>query len=393
MASSFPALKGHMGDIDFFVTVMKLGEVVKQVSYAEEVQNWDAGIPSEYKKQRKLNLSRIVNEMVPYLTTAPDHFYAAITAEVNRPGDPKNSIVFQPLPDQGDSVVLVGTVKFDGSETVLALDGQHRLKSVELALKEQPDLAREAIAVILVPGKGHRRSQQLFTDLNRYAKQPSKTLNLLFEHREFFARVAKGVADSATSFKDRVNLETNSLGRKSRHHITLAVLYECVLSLLDGRYDDSEIEEPRLNEAVSSVAHVYDDILFPALPDFQKLMDGVVTPYDLRCKYIYSHSVGQQAIAKAVRAAQEAVGPEWENVVSEGFRKIDWRITNPEWEGSAVQGGSIYTRRQNVEHSATLLKLKLGLPVSDTERDSLKNAITATNPNAILPQPVVQVAA
>lgn len=389
MASSFPALRGVMGDLEYYITIMKLGELVKQVGYAEDLQKWDEGIPSEYKKQRKLNMSRITTEMVPYLTANPDHFYAAITAEVERPGDPTSKINFEPTEGSDE----VGVVKFDGSENIMALDGQHRLKSIELALKDHPDLARESVAVLLVPGKGFRRSQQLFSDLNRYAKQPSKTLNLLFEHREFFAGVAKEVAENAATFKDRVNLETNSLGRKTRHHITLAVLYECVVSLLDGHYSDKESDTKKMQEAVKRVIHIYDDVIVPVLPEFRDMLAGHFMPYDLRCKYIYPHSVGEQAIAKAVRACQDQFDAKWEDVVKQAFPKIDWRLVNPEWEGSAVQGGSIYTRRQNVEHTATFLKLKLGVPIPQVESDSLKAAIEATDSSRRLPEPVIKLRA
>ena len=388
MASEFPALKGHMGELEYYVMMMKLGEVVKNIGYAEELQKWSEGIPSAVKKQRKLNMSRVINEMVPYLTVTPDHFYAAITAEMERPGDPKNTIFFEPQ----NGTDHIGFVKFDGTEQIMALDGQHRLKSIELALKEHPDLSRESIAVILVPGKGHRKSQQLFSDLNRYAKQPSKTLNLLFEHREFFARVAKTVADEAATFKDRVNLETNSLGRKSRHHITLAVLYECVVSLLDGQYQDSETNDRKLKEAVDRVVHVYDEVVTPQLPEFERMLKGEFIPYDLRCKYIYSHSVGQQAIAKAIRSCQDNLKSKWEDAVARSFAKIDWRIANPEWEGSALQGGAIYTRRQNVEHAATFIKMKIGIPVTQVESASLKSALEASDLTRSLPEPVSRLA-
>lgn len=390
MASEFPALRGQMGDLEYYVAMMRLGEVVKQIGYAETLQKWDDGIPSEYKKQRKLNMSRIINEMVPYLTVNPDHFYSALTAEVERPGEPKSTIHFEPQ----NGSEFVGTVKFDGSEQIMTLDGQHRLKSIELALKEFPDLARESIAVILVPSKGYRKSQQLFSDLNRYAKQPSKTLNLLFEHRELFARVAKGVAEEANTFKDRVNLETNSLGRKTRHHITLAVLYECVQSLLEGHYQEREKDPKLVQEAVSDIIKAYDDVITPSLPEFEKMLSGQITPYDLRCKYIYCHSAGQQAIAKAVRACQDSFGSNWADVVRKGFAKIDWRITNGDWEGSILQGGSIQTRRQNVLHTATLIKMKLGVPnIPQIEVESLKTAITANDPKRTLPQPVIPVPA
>lgn len=390
MASTFPALRGKMGEMDYALVMMRLGELVKHVGYAEEIQEWDGGIPSEFKKQRKLNMSRITNEMVPYLTATPDHFYAAITAELERPGDPQNKLLFTPS-EGGDGTM--GFLTLDGSEQVMALDGQHRLKSIELAMKTHPDLSRESIAVILVPGKGYRKSQQLFTDLNRYAKQPSKTLNLLFEHREFFAVVAKEVAGGARTFRDRVNLETNSLGQKARHHVTLGVLYECVLALLDGHYSDSEKSLAKISEATNLVIHIYDDVVAPTLPEFESMLAGNSLPYDLRTKYIFGHSVGQQAIARAIRATRDEFGEKWEDAVRPAFAAIDWRLISPQWEGTAVQGGAIGSRRQNIEQTATVLKLLLGVTVPQKEMDSLKNALQATDPSRGLPGPVVTVGA
>ena len=390
MASTFPALRGKMGEMEYALVMMRLGELVKHIGYAEEIQEWDGGIPSEFKKQRKLNMSRITNEMVPYLTATPDHFYAAITAELERPGDPQNKLLFEPI-EGGDGTM--GILTLDGSERVMALDGQHRLKSIELAMKTHPDLARESIAVILVPGKGYRKTQQLFTDLNRYAKQPSKTLNLLFEHREFFAVVAKEVGSGARTFRDRVNLETNSLGQKARQHITLGVLYECVLALLEGHYNDGEKSLEKIREATNLVTHIYDDVVAPTLPEFENMLAGHALPYDLRTKYIFNHSVGQQALARAIRAARDEFGDKWEDIVRPALALIDWRLISPQWEGTAVQGGAIGSRRQNIEQTATVVKLLIGVTVPQKELDSLKNALQASDPNRTLPEPVVKAAA
>jgi len=389
MASQFPALRGKMGEMEYALVMMKLGELVKHISYAEDIQEWGGGIPAEFKKQRKLNMSRIIHEMVPYLTATSDHFYGAITAELERPGDPQNKLLFTPVEGQD----TMGTLTLDGSEQVMALDGQHRLKSIELSMKTHPDLARESIAVILVPGKGYKKSQQLFTDLNRYAKQPSKTLNLLFEHREFFAVVAKEVGSKARTFRDRVNLETNSLGQKAKYHVTLGVLYECVLALLEGQYNDGEKAHSKIMEATKLITHIYDDVVTPALPEFESMLAGAALPYDLRCKYIFGHSVGVQAIARAIRAARDQLGASWEGVVREAFAAIDWRLTSRLWEGSAVQGGAISSRRQNIEQTTTVLKLLLGLNTSEQEINSLKAMIQVADPDRALPEPAVKAAA
>ncbi len=196
----------------------------------------------------------------------------------------------------------------------------------------------------------------------------------------------------ARTFRDRVNLETNSLGQKARHHITLGVLYECVLALLDGHYSDSEKALGKISEATNLVIHIYDDVVAPTLPEFESMLAGNSLPYDLRTKYIFGHSVGQQAIARAIRATRDEFGEKWEDAVRPAFKAIDWRLISPRWEGTAVQGGAIGSRRQNIEQTATVLKLLLGVTVPQKEMDSLKNALQATDPSRSLPGPVVEVA-
>jgi hypothetical protein len=83
----------------------------------------------------------------------------------------------------------------------------------------------------------------------------------------------------------------------------------------------------------------------------------------------------------------------WEETVKHAFAAIDWRLISPQWEGTAVQGGAIGSRRQNIEQTTTVLKLMLGVTVPQKELDSLRNALQATDPNRTLPEPVVHVAA
>jgi len=52
-------------------------------------------------------------------------------------------------------------------------DGQHRRAAFELALKENQSWAKETIAVVFFLDVGLKRSQQMFTDLNRYAARPA----------------------------------------------------------------------------------------------------------------------------------------------------------------------------------------------------------------------------
>lgn len=386
MASQYGAARGEMGGTDFYVTTMKLGELARNVGYTERDLGAGAPTPPDLLRQRKLNLARVRQEMKPYLTENPDHFFSAILVEVVRPGESMHEITFVPHPDNPD----IGTVRFDGTEQLQALDGQHRLRAIQLALEEQPQLTKESIAVVFVSHRGVERSQQLFSDLNRYAKTPSKTINILFEHREFEANVAKVWAAHCVAFRDgRTNMETNSLVAKSRHVITLSVLYECVKDLLGKDYAKKIWgDRPQLQQDADRVgrelASWYDDLIVPNLPELTEVIAGRLKPVELRARYLYSHSIGWRAIARTIRRAREQ-RRNWKDATEKGLQKVDWRLANPEWEGSAMVAGTVANRRQNIDRAATMLALRMGLDVSDSEREDLLGAMRFVNADAKLP--------
>ncbi len=392
MGSQFDAVRGRQGGVSYYVTTMRFGELARNVGYAERELGDGAEMSPELYRQRKLNIKRVREEMKPYLLNNPDHFFSAVAVEVIRPGDQDHEIRFVPSLDNPD----FGRILFDGTELLQAVDGQHRLKTIQLAIDEDADLAKESIAVVLLPHRSVRRSQQLFSDLNRYAKTPSKTLNILFEHRQFEANVAKAWAKYCVAFNSgRTNMETNSLVVKSKHVITLSVLYECVRDLIAKDYEKKPWADGRQMEAEAErvgrqFSEWYDEAVVPSLPDLKLVIEGQMRPVKLREVYVYPHAVGWRAIAKAVRAARDQRPNGWKDIVQLGLAAVDWRITNKEWEGSALVAGAMANRRQNIVRAGTVVALKLGLDVSDTEAADLVNTLKNIDPAATLPEPAVR---
>ena len=70
-------------------------------------------------------------------------------------------------------------------------DGQHRRAAIEAALRENPDLGDETIAVVLFLDVGLKRCQQMFADLNRYAVRPTTSLSILYDHADEDAQMTK----------------------------------------------------------------------------------------------------------------------------------------------------------------------------------------------------------
>lgn len=362
MATFIPAFHSRMGDLGYFTAVMTLGEAGRLIQFVEDIDDWTVETPPELKLQRKLNLQRVERELVPYLTAGNDHFYSALTVEI-RPAplphdDGVEPLIFE-VKDRFPGGLEFGMLTLDGTECLYALDGQHRLKSIEIAIRQRPQLAREHITVILIPFRDVVRSQTLFSDLNRFAKPTSKSISLLFTHREGFARVAKSLAHSVPLLRDRVNMETTSLSSNARHFITLSTLYEMTKALANCSDEEAQEREAYL---VNELTEVWS-VLTKEIPEWHLVASNEEHPAYLRQKFLNMHGVAQQAIAAAAGSVIRQEPENWAAILK-GFNEIDWRLVNPAWRGVAVHGGRVNNTATSVRLLTSALQEQLLAPAS-----------------------------
>ena len=375
MATYVPAIRARIGVTDYFVSVMTLGEAARMIDYAEDVDGWTSETPPELKMQRKLNVKRVEKEMVPYLVANDDHFYSALTVEVRTASrDRETGLDFQSTA-QFPGGIEFGQLTLDGTESLYALDGQHRLKSIEFAIRQRPELAGEHIALILVPFGDIAKSQTLFSDLNRNAKTPSKSISLLFAHRDPHARIAKRVAEECALLHGRMNFESTSLSANARQFMTLSTLYEMTRTLLgDIGQDVDDDDEERLTCDVVTVL----DCLTEAIPAWRKVRDDEEHPAYLRQRELAGHGVAQRALAELARRARAQAPTEWQELLTrvsgytkEGQLVVDWRLTNPDWQSVALQGGRVNNTSTSIQLLANELAGAIGL---EPEKGGLPHA-------------------
>lgn len=368
MASTFPAIRGVMGQTEFYCAMLTFGEAARLIEFVEDIDDWTDETDPEAKTQRKLNVARVEREMVPYLVGVTDHFYSALTVEI-RPaisdGTPEG-VPFVPTVEDLPGRMAIGRLVLDGTETLYALDGQHRLKSIQLAIRRKPELAREQIAVIFVPFQTQRRSQLIFSDLNRYAKSPSKSISLLFSHRDPVVTLAKRLTERVDMLRGRVEMESTSLSKHTPNAITLSTLYEMTRSLLGDRAGDFDA----LAELERQAA-IWTDLVSNIEP-WRQVASREEHPAYLRSRYLVMHGVCQQSVAMAIGGA----------ILSNGFEAarlagIDWSLKNPEWQGIAVQGGHVSNTSTSIRNLAGLISHRLGLPVEPHVAAALAGVIRA----------------
>ena len=138
MAQNLPALRGQFGSTEFFLITMKASEFVRTVMIPRDMEGWEQ-LSVEEKFQREINYKRVKEKMAPYLATDPDRFFGAFIVTVknhetmqfsslNELNLLKNNVL---LPDSFGTDL--GVLILDG-QTLIPLDGQHRLAALKMAI-------------------------------------------------------------------------------------------------------------------------------------------------------------------------------------------------------------------------------------------------------------------
>jgi DNA sulfur modification protein DndB len=245
-------------------------------------------------------------------------------------------------------------------------DGQHRRAAIDEALKENPHIGEETISVVLFPWEDLDRMQQMFSDLNRTARTTSKSLNILYNHRDLMSQITLTVIERVEAFKGWVDKDRVSLALRSPKLFTLGSIYEATTALL-GSVSESDADD-KLVVATDYWSAVADNLI-----EWTKVKNHDLKPYELRQEYIHSHALVLWGIGSMGQTLMSTHPDSWQAKLRI-FRSIDWRRTNKEWQGIAMQGSDVVNRRQNRIDTASFLKIKLGLPLTTSEEKSLKGA-------------------
>ena len=343
----FPAIRGIQAGREYYVSMCPMRLLPKIFLFDEEE------LVPELRAQRLINKSRLP-EMTRYITSNPDTYtFSAITVSVDAEAR------FDGIAEEGDAS-RVGMLHIPMSARFIINDGQHRRAAMERALREKPDLGDESIAVVFFLDPGLERCQQMFADLNRYAIRPSKSLSILYDHRDYTAQLTKALIAKSPAFRDLVELEKTSLAPRSRRLFTLSALYHATAELLTGMDDEPQ---PLAEMAVS-----YWEAVASRLPEWQRVRLGELSAGEVRMDYIHTHGVVLQALGRVGNALVCKCPQQWPKKLA-ALERIDWRRTNSaQWEGRALSGGRVSKAGQSVLLTANVIKTRLGLPLTPEEQ-------------------------
>lgn len=344
----FPAIRGVQARREYFVSMCPLRLIPKMFLFNEEE------LVPELRAQRTLNKARLPEIARYMVTNREDYVFSALTASVDA------EVKFEPI-GSGAYGSRVGLLHIPMSARFIINDGQHRRGAIELALRENPELADESIAVVFFLDLGLERCQQMFADLNRYAIRPSTSIGVLYDQRDDMAKLVKLMAIRSPIFRDVVEMERSNLSPRSRRLFTLSALYSATLSLLAGLDTDNASDR-------SVVAAEYWEEVAKHFPEWAMVRTRQLSAGDVRRDFIHSHGVVLQAIGRVGNALLRDHAPTWKRKLRK-LQTIDWSRSNSKlWEGRALIGGRVSKSTHNVLLTTFAIKKHIGLPATPEEQ-------------------------
>lgn len=366
MKVNFPAMQATIGKRRYYVTTMALSEIPRFFKF----NDW-AQFEPQQRAQRVLNVTR-VPEITKYILDNEDgYIFSSITASYNCP------VTFTPS-ERDDRV---GNIEMDLEEMEFIInDGQHRCAAIAAALKVRPELAKERISVLLFPTEDLDRLQQMFSDLNRFVHKTSKSLDILYDHRDNVSALTMMVADQVPVFQKMIDMEKMSIPLRSPKLLSLSALYDANTELLGSTV---EHPESKLFQEKAAKAITYWTEVAKVIPDWQAVKDGQLAAPALRQEKINTHAVVLRALGGVGNTLFTQFPNDWRKDNDwrkrlQGLNSIDWRKSvdgrvNPLWDNVCIVAGSVVSNRQARAATLAVLKRELGLPLSSQERIILNN--------------------
>jgi DNA sulfur modification protein DndB len=130
-----------MGDWTYYITFLKMSDIARRISIAEKIHT--NRTLQDLLQRRLTDRSKGISS---YLLNQSQRFFNALVVATYG-GHPTwnelavdegpEGLVEQP-PDELDGVL--GFLRFDGSELLFAVDGQHRVEGIKQAIEARPEL-------------------------------------------------------------------------------------------------------------------------------------------------------------------------------------------------------------------------------------------------------------
>ena len=394
--ASFPAIRCHLGDWTYFSTVMRFGDIASRIQQAQEIHS-HRGLHEMIQRE----LGKRVRDIAEYLETQPERFFNAIVVGVYGgspdwyPIDIEDVDEIRPINLADRARESVGILQLSGDEQLFAVDGQHRVEGIKIALQSEPKLADEELAVLFV---GHRqtpegtaRTRRLFTTLNKYAKPVTRSEVIALDEDDTFAVITRMIvnlydglsntAEEGRRLLELVKIKGGQIPSSNQYSITtIQTLYKLVSILAVSGGDTSrgralkKSSPPHdvIDSMYSDHVSFWEGLRRNVMPLADALgsnpSDRIAGRYRYRAGgHVLFRPVGQESFARALRTLVDRDFSLDEGVAA--LSQTQLLLDRPPWRDVMWDPNQNTMNRTNVELAASLLLFMVGQPPVDPQMD------------------------
>ena len=170
------------------------------------------------------------------------------------------------------------------------------------------------------------------------------------------------VVQNAGCFQGVIEFEKNSLSPLSKRLFTFSAIYTATKELL------KDIERSSLEQSSKMVIDFWEQVA-KQLPEWSRVQKNDLLASEVRTDYVHTHGIFLTSIARVGNYLLNHKKVSWKKIL-EKIKNIDWRRSNPDWEGRCmIGGGRISKARINVVLTANYIKKKLSLTLDPQEEN------------------------
>lgn len=337
----FPVVRGIQANTEYYIAMVPLKMLPRLFPVDDEEY-----VAPEYRAQRKLNETRIPVITKYILDNRNSYVFSALAASID------GEFKFVPHDENSDTGIL--EVVMDAH--FLINDGQHRKSAILVAIKEDPSLEDETISIVFYADQGLKRSQQIFTDLNKNAVRTSNSISELYDSRDEMAVITRNVIWQIDFLNTYTDKEKDILGKFSSSLFTLNTFYTAN-KVIAGRKQNDDLEK--------FLVEFWSLVVLHMLP-WQELQTREITKVDLRQNYIATQNIVIQALgrlgsyfyANKINPAEYLIKLE----------NINWSRNSKQWSMRAVgKNGRIITNKKAALLICNEIKKDIGIQLSKEE--------------------------
>ena len=340
----FPVVRGVQAGSEYYIAMVPLKMLSKLFPSDEE----EFVLP-EYRAQRRLNESRIPVISKYILDNRENYVFSALAASIDGEFEYKGN----------ERNADTGILEVSMDAHFLINDGQHRKSAIMAALKEDTTLENETISIVFYADKGLKRSQQIFTDLNKNAVKTSNSIAELYDVRDEMAVITRNVIWNIDFLNTYTDKEKDILGKYSSNLFTLNTFYTANKTIV-GR---------TLKDDTEKFLHTYWNEVVVHMKQWQELQNREITKVDLRENFIATQSIVIQAFGRVGNYFySNEIGIEGH---IEKIENINWSRNSKKWYMRAVgKNGRIITNKKAAMLIANLIKKEIGIPLTVDEKNA-----------------------